>query len=188
MAEGTLVNGVEDSIELVVACDLERGIGKNDGLPWRLPGDLKHFRDVTSSCADPSAPNAVIVGRKTWESIPPRHRPLPNRINLVLTRDESYEVPEGVLKAASLDEALSMLKMIDVNKCFVIGGGQIYREAIVHPWCDYIHLTEVMGAYECDTFFPDYSDHYDTQSSSDVMEENGIQYRFHLLKRRPSDR
>lgn len=180
---------MEDSIELVVACDLERGIGKDDALPWRLSGDLKHFRDITTASADPaSAPNAVIVGRKTWESIPAKRRPLPNRINLVLTRDVSYEVPEGVLKASSLDEALDMLKMINVNKCFVIGGGQIYHEAIVHPWCDFIHLTEVMGAFECDTFFPDYTDHYQAQSSSDVLEENGIQYRFHLLKRRPDDR
>ena len=107
--------------------DLGRGIGCAGQLPWKLSGDMKYFKDLTSEVTASGCKNAVIMGRKTWESIPSKRRPLPDRINVVITRDSGYQLPEGVLAAFSLDEALELLQQFKVERCFVIGGGEIYR-------------------------------------------------------------
>ncbi|HEY9713021.1 MAG TPA: dihydrofolate reductase, partial [Chroococcales cyanobacterium] len=83
-------------LDLVVAVDLNRGIGRANGLPWRLPKDMKRFRNLTTASTDPHLQNAVIMGRKTWDSIPEKFRPLEGRINIVLTRSRDLQLPEGV--------------------------------------------------------------------------------------------
>ncbi|HEY9786666.1 MAG TPA: dihydrofolate reductase, partial [Candidatus Obscuribacterales bacterium] len=88
---------MQPEFDLVVACDLRGGIGKDNQLPWRLPGDMKRFREVTTNTDRGDATNAIIVGRKTWESIPEKNRPLPDRINVVLTRQKDYSVGPSVL-------------------------------------------------------------------------------------------
>lgn len=168
---------------LVVAADQQLGIGKNNRLPWQLPGDLKYFSKVTTT-ADTGLINVVIMGRKTWESLPRASQPLKNRINLVLSR-HTLQLPEGVLSAFSLEEAFEKLgKIKNVQNVFIIGGGALFQETITNDECEKIYFTEVFGNFHCDTFFPTISEkQFQPQKVSRKNEENGIQYRFIIYKR-----
>ena len=173
---------MRERFDIVVACDLNRGIGKDNRLPWRIPGDLKHFKKVTSTSQEENRYNAVIMGRKTWESIPPEHRPLPDRYNLVLTRNPQYPVPQGVFRSSSLDQALELLAQGPVDQVFVIGGAEIYNQAFQHERVGMLYLTEVRHQFDCDTFFPDYKSYFQLVSSSEIQNENGIEYCFKVYK------
>lgn len=171
---------MRERFSMVVACDLNRGIGKNNSLPWRIPGDLKHFKDLTTKTSDPNLYNACIMGRKTWESIPANHRPLPGRYNIVLTRKAALDgpVPQGVFVFGSLDDALEKMKDGPIDQVFVIGGAEIYNQAIIHERMGALYLTEVRSQFDCDTFFPEYKEMFNLKSSSEIMVENGIEYVF----------
>src|SRR3989338_11120601 len=95
---------------IIVAVDAKNGIGKKGGLPWSLPADLKHFKKITFNTTDESKMNAVVMGRKTWDSIPAKFRPLPGRLNVVLTRDPQLPFPAPVLRATGLPQALGLLE------------------------------------------------------------------------------
>lgn len=143
------------SFDVVVAADLEWGIGKANGLPWpKLAGDLAHFKRVTSAAPE-GARNAIVMGRRTWESTEVKGRPLPRRLNVVITRG-TLEVPDGVLVARSLDAALAQTAAAPgIATTFVVGGAQIFREAFVHPALGHVYLTRVQGRFGCDTHIPD---------------------------------
>ncbi|KAJ1616002.1 dihydrofolate reductase-like domain-containing protein, partial [Pavlovales sp. CCMP2436] len=122
---------------VVAACRKTLGIGAEGALPWRLPADLKYFKQLTTSTRDPLRLNAVVMGRKTWESLPPKMHPLPGRLNVVLSRTPEPELraslalPVGVLVASSLDAALALLGADgEVENVFVIGGAAVYAEAL----------------------------------------------------------
>ena len=119
------------SYQVVVAATRDMGIGKDGRLPWRLPSDLKFFKEITLGTTDPVKQNAVLMGRKTWESIPIRYRPLPGRLNVVLTRSFEIKNEENVVTCGSISSALEMLAKapycFSIDKVFVIGGGQILR-------------------------------------------------------------
>ncbi|XP_010066132.2 bifunctional dihydrofolate reductase-thymidylate synthase [Eucalyptus grandis] len=171
--------------QVVVAATRDMGIGKDGKLPWRLPSDLKYFKSITLTAIDPAKKNAVIMGRKTWESIPAEHRPLPGRLNVVLTRSGSFDIAtaENVIICGSMSSALDLLASspycLSIEKVFVIGGGQIFREALNGPACDAIHITEIETPFECDTFMPtvDTSVFHPWYSSFPVV-ENNIRYSF----------
>ena len=146
--------GAARPFDLVLAVDDAWGIGKDNGLPWpKLPADLRHFQQVTST-APAGVRNAVIMGRRTWESREVRARPLPRRCNVVITRSP-LPLPDGVRLAGSLDEALAQLTGPDIGQVFIIGGAEIYRLALAHPGCRAVYLTRVRGDYGCDTAVPD---------------------------------
>lgn len=171
---------------LVVAVDQEFGIGKNNTMPWRLPSDLKYFSDVTTGVQDQQKTNAVIMGRKTWESLPEKHKPLKNRVNIVLSRDEGLLLPLDVLLANSLDEALNLTSSLpEVEKVFVIGGANIFAQAIDHPDCQTVYLTQIDQTFNCDTFFPKESlqKNFSLKSTSEDFEENGIKFSFKIFER-----
>jgi len=128
-------------IALVVAMAENRVIGKNNQLIWHLPADLKFFKNLTTG-------HPIIMGRKTYESI---GKPLPNRTNIVITRQPDFKA-EGCLVAHSLNEALMMAQQLD-SEIFVIGGAEIYRQAMF--LADTIYLTKVHHQFEGDTFFPE---------------------------------
>jgi dihydrofolate reductase len=155
---------------IVAATDSTLGIGRNGTLPWRLKADLAYFARVTTrrSTVNSTAKNAVIMGRKTWFSIPPRFRPLRDRINIVLSRNTDLDLgvdgEDVAMTASSLDDALGKLKLhssdengVNSGKVFVIGGAEIYKLAIRHPDVCNALLTRVFDegkSFECDTFFP----------------------------------
>jgi dihydrofolate reductase len=130
-------------VTIIAAVSQNNCIGKDGSLPWHLPEDMKHFKELTMG-------HPVIMGRKTWESIPEKFRPLPGRLNVVVTRQPDYALPEGVEHAASLDDALTVHTAEDV---FVIGGATVYADAM--PKADRLEITRVEQTVDGDTFFPE---------------------------------
>ena len=130
-------------LSLIAAISENNCIGKNNTLPWNIPEDMKHFKDITSG-------NVVLMGRNTWESIPEKFRPLPNRKNIVVTRKENYVVPEGVELYSSIEEPLDKYKK---ENLFVIGGASIYKQTI--DKADTLYITEVHRQVDGDAFFPE---------------------------------
>lgn len=172
-----------EKLEIVVAADLDNGIGKDNGLPWRIPGDMKFFQSLTSGTTG-GGKNAIIVGRKTWESIPEKRRPLKDRLNIILTRNAAITASDGVLVCNSLEKALEALQGIEHERCFIIGGEQIYKEALQHPLLTTIHLTRIMQEFDCDAHFPPIDDRFALAAVSDTMEENEIEYRFQRYEKK----
>ncbi|XP_019169426.1 PREDICTED: bifunctional dihydrofolate reductase-thymidylate synthase-like [Ipomoea nil] len=171
--------------QVVVAATRNWGIGKDGKLPWKLPSDLKFFKEVTITTSDPSKKNAVIMGRKTWESIPLEHRPLPGRLNVVLTRSGSFDIAtaENVVMCGSLGSALQLLAAspysLSIEKVFVIGGGEIFREALNANKCEAIHITEIEADIDCDTFMPGIdTTAFQPWYTSFPLEENKIRFSF----------
>jgi dihydrofolate reductase len=128
---------------LIAGVARDRAIGRGNALLWQLPADLKHFRRATMG-------HPVIMGRRTWDALPPKFRPLPGRRNVVVTRNRQWQA-DGAERAGSLDEALQ--RLADAPQAFVIGGGELYALAL--PRADELLLTEVDAAFpDADAFFP----------------------------------
>ena len=121
-------------------------IGINGDLPWHLPDDLKYFQQVTSG-------HHVITGRKNYESIPLKFRPLKDRVNLVVTRNSAYEAP-GAVVIGSVQEGLDVAREAGEKEVFIIGGGEIFREAMTHIEVRRLYLTLVHADIAGDTHFP----------------------------------
>jgi len=128
-------------ISLIVAATENGVIGKGGKMPWRLPAESAYFRSTTLG-------HPVITGRKNYEAM---GRPLPNRLNIVITRSTDYKVPEGVIVVHSLDEALDVPEVKAAEEVFIIGGAQIYDEAM--PRADKLYLTVLHTRMDGDTFF-----------------------------------
>ncbi len=164
------------SIALVVAADSRGGIAKDGDLPWHLPGDLGHFKRVTTATRDVSKRNAVIMGRKTWETIPQKYRPLSHRYNIVVSRQPEYSLPEGVLLAAGLPQAIEKAQKpprvhskesgtdvptpVSVESVFIVGGAQIYSQSIEMAVCTKIYYTRIHKDFDCDVFFPSFESRF----------------------------
>lgn len=132
-------------IAYVVAMDNNRLIGRDNDLPWRLPDDMVWFRERTMG-------KPCVLGRKTYDSLPARFRPLPGRLNIVVTRNPDYHAP-GALVVQSVDEALHAAG--EVDEIIIVGGSALFRQLM--PVVDRIYLTQVHGAAEGDVFFPEFN-------------------------------
>ena len=174
---------------LIVAHDQVFGIGKNNQLPWHIKGDLKFFQTITTtlpscSLAGKQQQNGLIMGRLTWQSLPEAYRPLKERVNIVLTQNDDFLLPEKVLRAHNFREAWQ--KTIDQGcaRVFIIGGAAVFKEAMAMDIFTSLYITEVEGNYDCDTFFPDYRNSFDLIDSSPINIENNYRYRFRTYKRK----
>lgn len=146
---------------LIVACDSNNGIGLNGNMPWRLPSEMKYFKDVTTG----NGKNMVVMGRKTWDSIPKKFRPLPDRHNVVLTRSslESSNINDkdtddstsGCKTVKSFDELVDYVDKLgsDVEEVFIIGGKQVYQQALEYRLVNKIYLTRINHSFNVDTYF-----------------------------------
>jgi dihydrofolate reductase len=161
---------------VIVAAVAQNGvIGKANALPWHLPEDMRHFKALTTG-------HAVLMGRKTWESLPPQFRPLPNRRNFVLTRDASYVAP-GATVVHTLEAAMKV--GAGGTALFIIGGAELYAHAI--PRADRIELTEIDAEFEGDACFPAF-DRAQWRAVKRVtgQAENGLRYAFVTYERTQS--
>lgn len=156
-------------LSIIVAIDQKRGIGKNNKLMWNIPEDLQRFKKITSG-------HTIIMGRKTFESI---GRPLPNRTNIVITHNLSLIIQDAIV-VSSLEDALNKAKEIEKDEVFIVGGGQIFEQAI--GLTDKLYLTIVEGDFGADTFFPDYSQ-FKKVISEESGESEGYKYKFLELER-----
>lgn len=158
-------------LTLVAAVARDRGIGLGNQLLWREPADLQRFKRLTLG-------SPILMGRKTWESL---GRPLPGRRNVVITRNPAWRA-EGAEAAGSLADALALVA--DAPQAFVIGGGQIYAEAL--PEADALELTEIDADFEADAFFPDWPRDRFTETAAEAHESAaGVRYRFATYQRKP---
>jgi dihydrofolate reductase len=164
-------------LTLIAAVARNGCIGKGGTLPWRLPADLQHLRRVTMGCP-------VVMGRKTWDSLPPRFRPLPGRRNIVVTRQAQWRA-DGAEAVPSLEAALG--RVADAAKVFVIGGAELYRAAL--PRADELVLTEIAREFDGDAHFPDWDRAQFREVSRDVHRADppdGFTFAFVTYERLPS--
>lgn len=160
-------------ISIIAAIGSNRELGKNNALLWHISEDLKRFKKLTQG-------HTVIMGRKTYESLP---GPLPDRLNIIVTANPDYSINDSINQSIntkvkvcmSLHEAISYAKQKEKNEIFIIGGGEIYRQAI--KLSDKLYLTLVEGTYDADTFFPDYSE-FSHEIFRKESEQNGTKFVF----------
>ena len=131
----------------IVAMAENRVIGKDNQLIWRMPNDLKFFKEKTTG-------HYVIMGRKSYESM---GKPLPNRLNIIITRNQDYAI-EGAMVVHGLQEALDLAEQQKQKEVFILGGGEIYKQAFEKKLVDKIYLTEIKDTFEGDTFFPEFNE------------------------------
>ena len=174
------------SLDIVLAMDRQGGIGYQGKLPWpSLPSDLKHLHHITTTTRDPTKLNAVIMGWMTWKEI--GEAPLPDRINLVLTSDQTKLIPDDVLRAKSLDEALEQLDSLEnVEKIFALGGARVYLDAIANPRCQSAWVTQIDDVFPADVRLPQDCFHEFVEDSSTCFFENNIHFTIsHFFRKNP---
>ncbi len=153
-------------LHLIYARAANGVIGKDNALPWHLPEDMAHFKQLTQGCA-------VIMGRKTWDSLPPRFRPLPDRTNIVVTRQADWQAG-GAVRATSLPDALQQAPA--GQTVWVIGGAQIYAEAL--PLADRLEVTEIDQAFDGDAHAPPLGVEWAEAARSRHVSTNGLPFSF----------
>ncbi|KAJ7169854.1 dihydrofolate reductase-like domain-containing protein [Mycena filopes] len=192
-------------LTIIVAATKSNGIGQNGQLPWRLPKEMAYFARVTSN-APAGGSNAVIMGRNTWESIPAKFRPLRNRVNIVVSRNTSYDAGSARV-GGSLEAAITRMKAEPhLSRAFIIGGVSLYAESLNLPpsspvgFVDRVLLTRILSpAFDgCDVFMPEFfagaggwkmASHDALQEwvgfevAEGVQEENGVSYEFQMWVR-----
>ena len=159
-------------IALIYARAANGVIGRDGSMPWHLPEDLAHFRQLTEG-------HPVIMGRKTWDSLPPRFRPLPGRRNIVLTRQTQWQA-EGAERADGLPQALALCG--DAAQVWVIGGAQIYAQA--EALAQRVELTEIHQDFEGDAHAPTLGPNWIEVARSNGVSKTGLGFSFVSLKRR----
>lgn len=171
---------------IVIAVDDKNGIGKNGTLAWRIKEDMQFFRTLTTTTKKSHRQNAVIMGRKTWESIPERFRPLPGRVNCVLS--SSYNENPTIITPTTFGfndfedchEFLS--RRVDIEHIFIIGGSYLYNLVLDFPCLENIYLTKVSGDFWCDTFFSPIPEKFSIVESGEIKKENTIEYQMLVYK------
>lgn len=158
-------------ISLIVAHDLNRVIGHENKMPWHIPSELAYFKEKTMG-------KAIVMGRNTFESI---GRPLPGRLNIVITRNQSYH-QEGVTVVHTIEEAIALARKYH-DEVMVIGGEQIFKEVL--PYADLLYVTCIEYQFEGDTYFPPYDNDWKLASESELMTtDNGLRYRYLIYQRK----
>ncbi|ODN01547.1 Dihydrofolate reductase [Orchesella cincta] len=177
-------------LNLIAACDAKMGIGLKNDLPWRLRNEMAYFNRMTTgssknpgSTSGESKKNVVVMGRKTWDSIPLKFRPLKNRINEVNQSD--------VVWTTSWDETIRKLEELEakgeIGKIWVTGGSFVYKLALESVHCNRIYLTRLQKDYGCDVFFPDFDTNTfqqvtDPEVPEEEQDEGGIKYNFYVYE------
>ena len=157
--------------------DPKNGIGFKGGLPWHLSADLKHFRNITVG-KNTDKTNVVMMGRKTWDSLPEKYRPLPGRLNVVLSRNTARSFPDSVINAPDFEKALMVIKKKEIGEVFVIGGQTLFTETLTNPCCRKLYITHILNTFECDTFFPVIPSAFKKSYVSPLFKEGAISFFF----------
>ncbi|XP_013108278.2 dihydrofolate reductase [Stomoxys calcitrans] len=179
---------------LIVAVCENFGIGIKGDLPWLLKSELKYFSSTTKRLKDPSKRNVVIMGRKTYFGVPESKRPLPQRLNIVLsTTLKASDLPKDVLLHPNLESAMEFLENDEemkkqIETVWIVGGSGVYKEAMASPRCHRLYLTKIHAQFECDTFFPSIPEDFrevelDPETPKGIQEENNITYEYKILEK-----
>ena len=160
-------------VSIIVAASSNNAIGKDNDLIWHLPVDMNFFKTKTNS-------HHVIMGRKNFESIPHKYRPLPNRTNIIITRKEDYIADNCIVKN-NLVDAINHAKKNYEKEVFIIGGGEIYKLALELNLVDKIYLTRVHQNFEGDTYFPSISNQWQEIDRKEYEQDEKHKYNFTFL-------
>ena len=159
---------------MIVAMGKNRVIGNDNELLWNIPDDLKRFKVLTLG-------HTVIMGRKTWESLPEKFRPLPGRTNVVISRQKDYAASGATLTDSFAGALAAAASAPGPNEVFIIGGGQLYAETV--PFVDRLYLTLIDDEKEGSVYFPPYEDLFTKVLDEESRVWNGLGYRFVTLER-----
>ncbi|XP_054842898.1 dihydrofolate reductase [Eublepharis macularius] len=183
------------SFSSIAAVSQNMGIGKNGQLPWPpLKNEFGYFQKMTKTSTQKGKQNVVIMGKRTWFSIPEKNRPLKDRINIVLSK-QLKETPKGAhFLARTLDEALDLLESPElatqIDMVWIIGGSSVYKAALEKPVPQLLFLTRIFQYFESDIFFPEIDltqfkllPGYPSVPTG-IQEENGIQYKFEVYEKK----
>ena len=160
-------------VSIIVAVSANGVIGKDNDLIWHLPKDMQFFKETTIG-------HHVIMGRKNFESIPHKFRPLPNRTNIIVTRNKNY-FADNCLVTNNLYDALQKSKKNNEKEAFIIGGGEIYKLALEEDLVDRIYLTRIHHEFDGDTFFPYIDKKWKETSKTEYKKDKKHKYDFTFL-------
>ena len=178
------------SLNLIAAACEGMGIGVKGTLPWKLKSEMAFFTSMTTTTKDSNKTNVVLMGRRTWECIPSKYRPLPNRINIVLT-SQFLDYGNEAIVCKSIPHAIDVISKEplkdQVESIWVIGGSSVYKAAMESPNFSRLYLTKIKKYFDCDTFFPPIPNNFvlteDPNVPQGIQEENGIQFVYEVYKR-----
>ena len=159
-------------VSIIVAVSENRVIGKNNDLIWKLPNDMNFFKEKTKG-------HHVIMGRKNFESIPHKFRPLPQRENIIVTRQKTYSAKDSLV-VNSIEEALKIAKALN-KTIWICGGSSIYKETF--DTSEMLHLTRIEALYEGDVFYPNFCSAFNSKVASVYSNQNDLKYAYELWKK-----
>jgi len=169
---------------IILAVDGKKWLWKDNDLAWRLKTDMQYFKKTTVVTENLDKINAVIMWRKTWESIPGKFRPLDNRINYVLSRNEQYS-DEWCENWTNLDQILENIWLNkNIEKVFIIWGSHLYNQVLTDSRLERIYLTQLEGDFDCDVFFDWIPNNFELLSESEELEENNIKFQFKVFTKK----
>ncbi|EEB19428.1 Dihydrofolate reductase, putative [Pediculus humanus corporis] len=179
-----------NNFNLIAAVCSNNGIGYKGNLPWNLRKELQYFNRMTKDVKNPEKKNAVIMGRKTWDSLPHNWKPLPGRYNFVLTT-QSLNL-DGAVVCSDLNDLIKKINSPDysnlIETAWVIGGSKVYESVLKYGLCHRFYLTRIKKEFECDCFFnydftKDFKEVSDDRVPKGVQKENEIEYVFHVYEK-----
>lgn len=173
-----------NKFSIILAVDEKNWLWKNNDLAWRLKTDMQYFKKTTVVTRNPDKINAVIMGRKTWESIPEKFRPLDGRLNFVLSRDEKYS-DNWCVTSTSLDNVLDVISLNpSVENIFIIWGSYLYNQVLTDSRLEKIYLTQLKWDFDCDVFFDWITEEFTLEKETEIYNENDIDFKFQVFKRK----
>ncbi|KAK1122452.1 hypothetical protein K0M31_009672 [Melipona bicolor] len=179
------------NLYLIAAACEGMGIGVKGALPWKLKSEMAFFASMTTNTKDPGKKNVVLMGRRTWECIPKKHRPLQNRINIILT-SQTLDYGNDAIVCKSIPHALEIIEKPplkdQVERIWVIGGSSVYKAAMESPNFHRLYLTRIKKHFDSDTFFPSIPNNFvltqDPNIPQGVQEENDIQFVYEVYEKK----
>ncbi|XP_073327340.1 dihydrofolate reductase [Pagrus major] len=184
-------------IRLIAAVCNDRGMGKDGKMPWDIPSEFKFFMDKITRVSRPGKMNLLVWGRRCFQHHPETTFPIANSLHVVLSTtlntvpDHANFLCQDFESAVLLAAKPPLADLIET--IWIIGGTRVYEDALKHPWCDLVYLTDVMAEFDCDVFFPEFDrELFKVQESfpdvpSGIQEDNGIKYKCQVFKRETSD-
>ncbi|XP_056908121.1 zgc:153031 isoform X2 [Takifugu flavidus] len=197
LLEMEAAKGNKKPVRVIAAVCNNRGIGKDNQMPWSIPAEFQYFLNTVTRVSRPGNMNMMVWGKQCWVSHPDSTFPLPNILHAVLSKtlltvpDHAHFVCESLDAAVRLASEPPLADLIEI--IWIVGGVQVYKEAMEHPWCDLIYLTDIMAEFECDVFFPEFDKKlFEVQDSfpdvpNGIQEDNGIKYKCQVYKRKTAE-
>ncbi|KAM4618186.1 dihydrofolate reductase [Polymixia lowei] len=184
-------------VRLIAAACNGLGIGKDGHLPWHLPSEFKYFLNNVTRVSQPGKMNLMVWGRLCWYSNSECMFPMPNVLHVVLSKTLSTVPVHAHFLRQDFEDAVRLATVPPLSNLietiWVVGGTRVYKDGLMHPWCDLVYLTDVMADFDCNVFFPQFDRSlFKVQERfpgvpNEIQEENGIKYKFQVFKKEICD-